>query len=88
MDSLYKVCRFCYVRLSPKDLPKKNLRQPPTNLVIDIDLRGEIIDLFKPKVFCCSCRSWLSDLDITLLVRRFFVSLQIDAIYAKYTRPP
>ena len=70
VDSLYKVCRFCYIRLSPKDLPKKNLRQPPTNLVIDraykfynIDLRAEIIDLFKPKVFCCSCRSRLSDLE-------------------------
>ena len=35
VDSLYKVCRFCYIRISPKDLPKKNLRQPPTNLVID-----------------------------------------------------
>ena len=72
VDSLYKVCRFSYyIRLLPKDLPKKNLRQPLTNLVIDraykfynIDLRAEIIDLFKPKVFCCSCtrRSRLSDL--------------------------
>ena len=58
VDLLYKACRFCYIRSSPKDLPKKNLRQPPTNLVIDraykfynIDLRAEIFDLFKPNVF-------------------------------------
>ena len=24
VDSLYKVCRFCYIHLSPKDFPKKN----------------------------------------------------------------
>ena len=70
VDLLNKVCRFCYIRLSQKDLPKKNLRQPPTNLVIDraykfynIDFRAEIIDLFKLKIFCCSCRYRLSDLE-------------------------
>ena len=58
VDSRYKVCRFCYIRLSSKDLPNKNLRLTPTNLVIDrawecfnIDLRDEIMDLYKPKVF-------------------------------------
>ena len=52
VDSLYKVCRFCYTRLSSKDLPKKNLRLTPTNLVIEraykfynIYLRAEIVDL-------------------------------------------
>ena len=51
-------------------MPKKNLRLTPTNLVIEraykfynIDLRAEIVDLYKPKVFCSSCRSRLSDLE-------------------------
>ena len=35
VDSLYKVYRFCYIRLSPKDLPKKKLRPTPKNLVIE-----------------------------------------------------
>ena len=54
---------ICYIRLSSKDLPKKNLRLTPTNLVIDgayefynIDLHAEIVDLYKPKVFCSSYR--------------------------------
>ena len=70
LDSLYKVCRFCYIRVSSKDKPKKHLRQPPTNLVIDraskhynIDFSAEIMDLNKPKVLCCSCRSRLTDLE-------------------------
>ena len=70
VDSLYKVCRFCYTRLSSKDLPRKNSRLTTTNLVIEraykfynIDLRAEIVDLYKPKVFCSSCRSRLSDLE-------------------------
>ena len=50
VDSLYKVCRFCYTRLSSKDLPKKYLRLTTTNLVIEraykfynIDFRAEIV---------------------------------------------
>ena len=70
VDLLYKVCRFCYTRPSSKDLLKKNLGLTPTNLVIErahkfynINLRAEIVDLHKPKVYCSSCRSWLSDLE-------------------------
>ena len=62
--------RLCYIFLSSKYLTKKNLRLTPTNLVIDrafefynIDLRAELVDLYRLKVFCSSCRSRLSDLE-------------------------
>ena len=84
VDSLYKVYRFCYIRLSPKDLPKKKLRPTPKNLVIEvynIDLRKEIIDLHKPNVFCC-CRSRLSVLNILTYKQSNTISrlkVQLDA---------
>ena len=35
IDSLYRVCRFCFNRISSKDLQKESIRKPLTQLVVE-----------------------------------------------------
>ena len=70
LDNLYRVCRFCYKRLTSKALPRESLRQPPSQMICkraqeyyQINFGSEIADLCKPKVLCSICRARLSNLE-------------------------
>ena len=71
IDTLYKLCRFCYQRMLSKDLSKKicgshllcSLVIKRAYLFYKIDFTNEISDLSKPKVVCSSCRNRLTGLE-------------------------
>ena len=70
IDSLYRLCRFCFNRLSSQTIPKEAIRKPPTQLVVEralkfyqIHFKVEISDMTKPKVLCSGCRTRLANLE-------------------------
>ena len=70
IDSLYRVCRFCFNRIYSKDLPKESIRKPLTQLVVEraekyfqINFKLELSEITMPKVLCCGCRTRLANLD-------------------------
>ena len=70
IDSLYRLCRFCFNRLSSQTIPKEAIRKPPTQLVVEralkfyqIHFKVEISDMTKPKVICSGCRTRLANLE-------------------------
>ena len=70
LDNLYRICRFCYNRLTSKTLPSESLRQPPSQLIskraqkfYQKNFGSEIADLNKPQVICSTCWARLSNLE-------------------------
>ena len=70
IDSLYRVCLFCFNRISSKDLPKESIRKPLTQLVVEraekyyqTNFKLELSEITMPKVLCCGCRTRFANLD-------------------------